>query len=90
MQFTIKKGLDLPLSGEPKQLIENGNQVTSVAILGMDYVGMKPTMMVNEGDKVKLGQVLFSDKKIQGYCLLHLVLVVLKRLIVVKSVYFNL
>jgi Na+-transporting NADH:ubiquinone oxidoreductase subunit A len=66
MQFTIKKGLDLPLSGEPKQLIENGNQVTSVAILGMDYVGMKPTMMVNEGDKVKLGQVLFSDKKNPG------------------------
>ncbi|MFZ4502907.1 MAG: Na(+)-translocating NADH-quinone reductase subunit A [Methylovulum sp.] len=66
MQFTIKKGLDLPLSGEPKQLIENGNQVTSVAILGLDYVGMKPTMMVNEGDKVKLGQVLFSDKKNPG------------------------
>ena len=43
-----------------------GNQVKTVAILGMDYVGMKPTMMVNEGDKVKLGQVLFSDKKNPG------------------------
>jgi Na+-transporting NADH:ubiquinone oxidoreductase subunit A len=66
MQFTIKEGLDLPISGEPKQVIENGNSVNSVAILGLDYVGMKPTMAVNEGDSVKLGQVLFSDKKNPG------------------------
>lgn len=66
MQFTIKKGLDLPINGDPKQVIENGNQVKSVAVLGMDYVGMKPTMMVSEGDTVKLGQILFSDKKNPG------------------------
>ncbi|MDO9103505.1 MAG: Na(+)-translocating NADH-quinone reductase subunit A [Methylovulum sp.] len=66
MQFTIKKGLDLPITGEPKQIIDQGNAVRSVAVLGMDYVGMKPTMMVSEGDRVKLGQVLFSDKKNPG------------------------
>ncbi|MEQ1529949.1 MAG: Na(+)-translocating NADH-quinone reductase subunit A [Methylococcales bacterium] len=66
MQFTIKKGLDLPITGEPKQIIEDGNKVKSVAVLGMDYVGMKPTMLVSEGDTVKLGQVLFSDKKNPG------------------------
>ncbi len=66
MQFNLKKGLDLPITGEPEQIIENGNKVKSVAVMGMDYVGMKPTMMVAEGDKVKLGQVLFSDKKNPG------------------------
>jgi len=66
MQFIIKKGLDLPIMGEPRQVIEDGNAVRSVAILGMDYVGMKPTMMVSEGDAVKLGQILFSDKKNPG------------------------
>ncbi|MDD5124583.1 Na(+)-translocating NADH-quinone reductase subunit A [Methylovulum sp.] len=66
MQFTIKKGLDLPITGSPKQVIENGNNIQSIAILGMDYVGMKPSMMVSEGDKVKLGQILFSDKKNPG------------------------
>jgi Na+-transporting NADH:ubiquinone oxidoreductase subunit A len=66
MQFTIKKGLDLPITGEPKQIIEDGKPIKSVAVLGMDYVGMKPTMMVAEGDKVKLGQALFSDKKNPG------------------------
>ncbi len=66
MQFTIKKGLDLPITGGPKQEIGDGNSVKTVAILGMDYVGMKPTMLVSEGDRVKLGQVLFSDKKNPG------------------------
>ena len=66
MQFIIKKGLDLPITGEPEQVIEDGNKVKSVAILGMDYVGMKPTMMVSEGDEVKLGQILFTDKKNPG------------------------
>ncbi len=66
MQFIIKKGLDLPITGGPKQIIEDGNKVHSVAILGMDYVGMKPTMMVSEGDTVKLGQILFTDKKNPG------------------------
>ncbi len=66
MQFIIKKGLDLPITGGPKQIIEDGNRVKSVAILGMDYVGMKPTMMVSEGDTVKLGQILFTDKKNPG------------------------
>lgn len=66
MQFIIKKGLDLPITGGPKQEIEDGNKVKTVAILGMDYVGMKPTMMVNEGDTVKLGQILFTDKKNPG------------------------
>jgi len=66
MQFTLKEGLDLPITGAPKQTIEDGNQVSSVAVLGMDYVGMKPRMLVAEGDKVKLGQALFEDKKNPG------------------------
>lgn len=66
MQFTIDKGLDLAITGEPEQTIQNGNKVSSVAILGMDYVGMKPKMLVSEGDTVKLGQALFEDKQNSG------------------------
>lgn len=62
----IRKGLDLPITGAPRQEIEEGHQVRSVAVLGGDYVGMKPTMEVREGDVVKKGQVLFSDKKTEG------------------------
>ncbi|KDE39922.1 MAG: Na(+)-translocating NADH-quinone reductase subunit A [Nitrincola lacisaponensis] len=62
----IKKGLDLPITGEPAQIIEDAAKVSSVALVGYDYVGMKPTMAVKEGDRVKLGQVIFTDKKTEG------------------------
>jgi Na+-transporting NADH:ubiquinone oxidoreductase subunit A len=35
-------------------------------VVGEDYPGMKPTMMVQAGDRVKVGQPLFSDKKNPG------------------------
>ncbi len=62
----INKGLDLPIAGAPEQTIQNGPKVRTVALLGQDYIGMKPTMMVKEGDRVKLGQVIFTDKKTEG------------------------
>ena len=62
----IKKGLNLPITGEPKQEIETLREPQTVAVLGDDYVGMKPTMLVSVGEKVKKGQVLFSDKKNEG------------------------
>ena len=68
MHFSIKKGLDLPISGRPDQKIDNAAPVRSIAILGYDYVGMKPTMQVKEGDRVRLGQTLFTDKKNKGVC----------------------
>jgi len=62
----MKRGLDLPMAGAPAQRIEAGRPVRSVAIIGFDYPGMKPTMKVQVGDRVKLGQVLFSDKNMPG------------------------
>ncbi|HEY1029630.1 MAG TPA: Na(+)-translocating NADH-quinone reductase subunit A [Pseudomonas sp.] len=62
----IKHGLDLPINGGPVQRIDAGRPIRSVAVIGPDYHGMKPTMEVQVGDRVKLGQVLFSDKKTPG------------------------
>ncbi len=62
----LKKGLDVPINGVPQQVIHDGPAIKTVAILGEEYVGMKPTMRVREGDRVKKGQVLFEDKKTQG------------------------
>ncbi|MFG0295615.1 MAG: NADH:ubiquinone reductase (Na(+)-transporting) subunit A, partial [Maioricimonas sp. JB045] len=66
MKYTLKKGLDLPISGTPEQTIDAAPAVKSVALIGPDYIGMKPTMEVSEGDRVRLGQVLFRDKKTDG------------------------
>lgn len=62
----IKQGLDLPIAGLPEQSITQGRAVRSVAVIGFDYVGMKPTMAVAAGDRVKKGQLLFTDKKTPG------------------------
>jgi len=62
----IKRGLDVPIAGEPAQTVHDGSRVRTVAVLGVDYVGMKPTMAVKEGETVKKGQLLFSDKKTDG------------------------
>ncbi len=63
MRIRIKRGLDLPVAGKPAQRIEDGPPISRVAVLGRDYVGLKPTMLVEEGDRVKLGQPLFTNKK---------------------------
>src|SRR5690606_42064016 len=62
----IRRGLDLPISGAPEQTIVDGPRIRSVAVIGFDYHGMKPTMAVQVGDKVKLGQLLCTDEKTQG------------------------
>ncbi|CAK1918645.1 Na(+)-translocating NADH-quinone reductase subunit A [Vibrio crassostreae] len=64
--ITIKKGLDLPIAGTPSQVINDGKSITKVALLGEEYVGMRPTMHARVGDEVKKGQVLFADKKNPG------------------------
>jgi Na+-transporting NADH:ubiquinone oxidoreductase subunit A len=62
----IKKGLDIPISGSPEQKIRQGNPLRQVALVGDDYIGMKPTMLVKPGDRVITGQQLFIDKQNQG------------------------
>ncbi|RWX49234.1 NADH:ubiquinone oxidoreductase, Na(+)-translocating, A subunit, partial [Candidatus Electrothrix marina] len=66
MDFTITKGLDIPISGTPEQTIQEGTPVTEVALLGFDYIGLKPTMKVRVDDQVATGQLLFTDKKNPG------------------------
>lgn len=65
--ISITKGVNLPISGGVSDttihtLIPNA----PVAVVGSDYLGLKPTMLVAEGDKVTLGQKLFEDKKNLG------------------------
>ena len=61
-----KKGLNLPISGNPSLDVDFSTSINSIAILGTDFVGLKPTMMVGEGDTVLSGQKLFENKKNPG------------------------
>ncbi len=62
----IKKGLKLPITGEPEQSIDTAASPRRVAVVAADYLGMKPTMHVQPGDHVRRGQLLFEDKKRAG------------------------
>lgn len=64
----ITKGLNLPIAGTPSQQLAEGAVVKRVALLGEEYVGLRPSMMVKEGDRVLKGQPLFEDKKNPGVC----------------------
>lgn len=61
----IKKGIDIHLVGEAKKEIRNYNP-QFYAIKPHDFIGVVPKMHVAEGDDVKVGTVLFHDKKNEG------------------------
>ncbi len=64
--INIKRGLDLPIAGAPRQAIDAGAPIQSVGLVGADYVGLKPSMRVSVGDLVRKGQVLFVDKDFES------------------------
>ena len=64
--FKISKGLNLPIKGAAPQTPIISRPTKQVAVLGPDYLGMKPTMAVQEGDQVAAGSLLFTDKKTDG------------------------
>ena len=62
----IKKGLNLPIKGAAAQTPIVPRPTRQIAVLGPDFLGMKPTMSVQEGDQVSAGSLLFTDKKTDG------------------------
>lgn len=59
----IRRGLKLPIAGPPVQDIKFGPRPTQVALIGEDFHGIKPAVLVQVGDAVRLGQALISDKR---------------------------
>ena len=64
--ITIKKGLDIPINGKPSTEVDLFKQTRNVAVIGPDFIGMKPTLFVKEGEHVITGQALFECKKNPG------------------------
>ncbi len=62
----FRRGLNLPISGKPEQILEDGAASGAVAISAADYPGMKPAMHVTPGDAVRRGQLLFEDRRQPG------------------------
>ncbi len=62
--YKIRKGLDLPIKGSPVLAIDTSKAVAvkSVAVLPFAYKGLKPRLLVKEGDILQSGDTLFEDK----------------------------
>lgn len=61
--FRARRGLDIQISGAPAPGIAECRDPPTAALLGQDYRGAAPRLLVGEGDRVRLGQALFEDRK---------------------------
>jgi Na+-transporting NADH:ubiquinone oxidoreductase subunit A len=58
----IKKGLDLKLIGKADTIIENKLNINYYALKPSEFKNITPKVLVKQGDLVKVGTALFSDK----------------------------
>lgn len=61
-QHVLKKGLDVPVLGAPDARIDEAAAVRTVAVLGQDYIGLKPRLAVEEGDVIAAGAPVLAHK----------------------------
>ncbi len=62
MVVKIKKGLDIPLKGNPEQTLVTPATSEFFALKPTDFTGLTPKLAVIVGDNVKTGSPLFFDK----------------------------
>ena len=60
--FTIRKGLDIPMDGAAELRLTDARNITTSAVKPTDFVGLTPRLLVTEGDAVAVGDALFCDK----------------------------
>ena len=61
--ITIRKGLDLPISGTAELRLTDARSISTYAVKPTDFVGLTPRLLVEEGDAIAVGDALFCDKK---------------------------
>jgi Na+-transporting NADH:ubiquinone oxidoreductase subunit A len=58
----VKKGFDLGVAGAPARQLVDAPEPVVVAIRPSDFPGIKPKLLVQEGQPVRTGEALFLDK----------------------------
>jgi len=62
LHIRVRRGLDLPVDGAPRQEVDAGAAVRHVGIVGRDYPGLKLGPLVEVGARVALGEPLLRDR----------------------------
>ncbi|MBP3228326.1 MAG: Na(+)-translocating NADH-quinone reductase subunit A [Bacteroidaceae bacterium] len=60
--FKLKKGLDVRLAGEAAATVRTATQAPLYAVRPADFHGLVPRLLVKEGERVKAGTPLLTDK----------------------------
>ena len=60
--INIRKGLDLPIGGAAELCLTDARSILTYAVKPTDFVGLAPRLVVEEGDKVSIGDALFVNK----------------------------
>ena len=68
MLINVPRGMNIPVEGQPEQKVHAAPATDRVAILGLDYPSLHPSLAVAEGDAVLKGQTLFADRKAPAIC----------------------
>jgi len=63
---TIRKGFDIKLAGRPEPVIRDAAEPVLVGVEPREFLGMKPKLLVAEGDQVETGTPLLVDKTRPG------------------------
>ncbi|TXF89422.1 Na(+)-translocating NADH-quinone reductase subunit A [Neolewinella aurantiaca] len=63
--YKLNKGYDIPLEGKASDVVDGSISATRFAVMPPDFIGLKPIpkVIVEVGDSVKAGEVIFFDKK---------------------------
>ena len=64
----IKRGMDIPLEGKPSTHIHAVSSSTTFAIKPTDFKGLVPKLRIKQGEEVRVGDCLFTDKKNDKIC----------------------
>ena len=59
----LRQGYDIKIVGESVRTIEKAPSPKKIALKPTDFEGLKPKLLVNTGDIVKIGTPLAFDKK---------------------------
>ena len=68
----MKGGLNVPLHGSVNNFNIDSIDTKFSAVLSDDYFGLKPKILIREGDTVNQGDPLFEDKTNPGLDLFYL------------------
>ena len=62
MRINVKNGLDVQIGGQPAASALDTKTVSSGALLGRDFLGVKPNILVEPGTRVQAGQAVIRDR----------------------------